>query len=549
MRKNKAKILLIVLLVIAVAVIWIKANAEGTEGSTSFSPSAGTIAAGEEVTVTASVNLSGEGSIYMMAGNISYDSSLFEWVSGGNDNGSSVAVAPYGNSVSVVFKAKAGVSGTGSFSFVNDSDFQVATNQSPTVLIYDNFAQGSCSVTVEDGGQQAATPVLDPTSLTLYVGTPGSISVANSSEVTISEWNSDNPSVATVSNGAVQAVSAGTANITAVSTDGVQSNVVLVTVLEQPIEPDAPSLQSITLEEGKTGTINVLNDVSIASWESNDTNVATVDENGNVTAGTVGTAVITATSTDGKTGTATVTVTAHEVPPVEGEIPVINVAAISLRVNETAQFTITNGVPVSWSSNNAGVAVIDSESGVVVAVSEGIATVTATSKEYPDRRASATVYVTKEVEEGAPIITPSGLVRLKIGETAQMSSDTVGSIWSSNNTFVVQVDQNGLLTAISVGDAKVTVTNPSTNKSTEFYVAVSDGTEPDSSGDENSSSSPSSTAGSTTGNANTVAGKGKTNSTAEEDVPATGESTVEMIVVLGIVTLVVAAIILRKKSK
>lgn len=118
-------------------------------------------------------------------------------------------------------------------------------------------------------------------------------------------WKSDNMNIATVKNGVVRAVGAGTTKITATTADGSISATCNITVSKKIIEVTGISLNSasITMLEGEkqmlTATISPSNATDKGvKWTSSDTNVATVS-NGTVTAVGSGTAVITAETADG----------------------------------------------------------------------------------------------------------------------------------------------------------------------------------------------------------------------------------------------------------
>lgn len=118
-------------------------------------------------------------------------------------------------------------------------------------------------------------------------------------------WESDNMNVATVKNGVVKAVSAGTAKITVTAVDGSVSATCNVTVSKKTVGVIGVSLNktSITLTEGEkqtlAATVSPLDatDKSV-QWTSSNTRVATVS-NGTVTAVGEGTAVITVQTNDG----------------------------------------------------------------------------------------------------------------------------------------------------------------------------------------------------------------------------------------------------------
>ena len=125
------------------------------------------------------------------------------------------------------------------------------------------------------------------------------------------------------------------------------------------------------------------------SWSSSDTQVATVSENGLVTGVNRGTATVTATA-GGKSATCQVTVT--------WEVQSVTVSPATLtmtKVGETVQLTATvapeGAGEAVWSSSDEAVATVSSE-GLVTAVGQGNAIITATAGEK-----TATCEVTVEI--------------------------------------------------------------------------------------------------------------------------------------------------------
>lgn len=115
------------------------------------------------------------------------------------------------------------------------------------------------------------------------------------------------------------------------------------------------------------------------TWKSSDENIVKVDKNGNVTAISLGTATVTAVSTDGgKTATCTVTVSV----PVE-KIQ-INKSSLSFRRGDSEKLTAevfpadATEKTVSWTSSDSSIAKVDS-TGSVIAVGRGTATIVAAS--------------------------------------------------------------------------------------------------------------------------------------------------------------------------
>ena len=151
-----------------------------------------------------------------------------------------------------------------------------------------------------------------------------SISIGNSEQLIVTytpnnankgkaiTWISDKPSVATVSNGLVSGVAAGTATITATSEDGFTSKcTVTVSAVEVTSISLTPASQNLSV--GATKQLEATISPSNASdktltWTSSNSSVASVSSSGLVTANAVGNATITAKSNNGKTGTCSINV-------------------------------------------------------------------------------------------------------------------------------------------------------------------------------------------------------------------------------------------------
>ena len=218
-------------------------------------------------------------------------------------------------------------------------------------------------------------------------------------------WSSNNEAVATVdANGTVTAKSAGTAVITATSTNGKSAGCTVTVEKKQiPVTEVRLSESTVGIVEGSTYklTATVLpgntTDSKNVSWSSSNSEVATVDANGTVTAKSAGTAVITATSKNGKSAGCTVTVSRKEIPITEISL---DKSSATLTEGETTTLVATvlpenttYGKSVKWSSSNVAVATVDLM-GKVTAKSAGTAVITATSEN--GKTASCTVTVNKK---------------------------------------------------------------------------------------------------------------------------------------------------------
>ena len=174
-------------------------------------------------------------------------------------------------------------------------------------------------------------------------------------------WSSSNSAVATVdANGTVTAKSAGTAIITATSENGMTASCT-ITVEKKliPITEVCLDKSSATLTEGDTATLTatVLPENTTyskdVSWSSNNSEVAAVDANGTVTAKSVGTTIITATSENGKSASCTITVNKKDtytgLRDVDGQLKYFNNGNIDTTYTgfadyECNRYYVSNGV-------------------------------------------------------------------------------------------------------------------------------------------------------------------------------------------------------------
>lgn len=137
-----------------------------------------------------------------------------------------------------------------------------------------------------------------------------------SGEASTPVWSSDDETVATVAGGVVTGVAAGTATIKAELADGTYATAEVTVVRNDEIKSITLDKRNITLytgDENNTYTlVATIEGGSQASkavtWTSANPAVATVDENGKVTAVAEGSTKVTATAADGKTAEVTVNV-------------------------------------------------------------------------------------------------------------------------------------------------------------------------------------------------------------------------------------------------
>ncbi len=158
---------------------------------------------------------------------------------------------------------------------------------------------------------------------------------------------------------------------------------------------------------------------------------------------------------------------------------------IAIGASETLTATITpanaDNQAVTWSSNNTAVATVN-QTGKVTGVSAGTATITVTTQ---DGNKTATCTVTVPDPSADPVaVTGVSLNKtstsLTVGATETLTATVAPAnatnqavTWSSNNTAVASVDQNGKVTGVSAGTATITVTTQDGNKTAMCTVTVS----------------------------------------------------------------------------
>ena len=331
---------------------------------------------------------------------------------------------------------------------------------------------GKVEVT-EDVKIGVTSVTLDKTDLTLDVNGTAKLNAtvkpddATTKTVT---WKSDNEGVAIVdNNGNVTAKAAGTATITA-TVDG-KSASCKVTVNGQTTVPVASvKLNQTTLEliAGKEATLTATvkpDDATnkTVTWSSNNETVATVDNNGKVTAKAAGEAIITAKVGD-KQATCNVKVTAAEVAV---ESVTLDQSSLELIAGKEATLTATvkpesaTDKTVTWTSDKLEIAAV--EGGTVTAKAEGTATITVTTVDG-GKTATCKVTVTPKT---VPVssIQVQGAASIYVGDTAKLTATITPDgasnkavTWDSQNKDIATVDQQGNVKALKAGTATITAT-------------------------------------------------------------------------------------------
>ena len=255
------------------------------------------------------------------------------------------------------------------------------------------------------------------------------------------QWTSSNKNVATVEKGEVKAVGVGTATITA-SLAG-KSDTVKVTV-NNPLTGITLDQTTLALEKNQSATLKVkynpedTTDSKTVKWESSDSAVAKVDQNGKVTALKDGTATIKATV--GKF-TAECAVTVKRVPLTGISL---DKTALELSKGQSSEAlkviynpaNTTDDKTVTWSSADEKIATV--KNGVVTAKATGTTKITATVGTH---KAECTVNVNAKLT--GIKVTPEK-VTVEKGQKANLSvaylpadtTDEKAVTWKSENENV-----------------------------------------------------------------------------------------------------------------
>lgn len=248
-------------------------------------------------------------------------------------------------------------------------------------------------------------------------------------------WKSSNTKVVTVNSaGRLTAVGNGSATITATAKDGSKKKVTCKVTVKIPtvVKVSRVSLNKNDLaltSKGQSYQLSASVAPSNASnksvkWTSGNPKVATVSSSGKVTAVANGNTTITATAADGS-GKKDICAVTVNIPKPADPTPtptpsVVKVSSVSLnpsslsltKKGQTARLSATvspsnaTNKSINWSSSNSNVATVNN--GVVTAVGNGSATITATAADGSGKKASCSITVNIPTTPDTQTITLAG---------------------------------------------------------------------------------------------------------------------------------------------
>ena len=357
------------------------------------------------------------------------------------------------NLINLVFNCEEGAEGTVTYTI---------TNQIFSTPLGQDVKAGVSTTTVTI--TEELTISLNKQTLIIPQGGTDTVkaTVANNTDNLPVTWSISPEGIATYTVGedgtvTVTGVTPGVTTLTA--TCGTKTATCEVTVYNFTIDPTEK-----TIKVGENFDINVTwqpegFDGTTITWASDNTAVATVDQNGKVTGVKAGTANVTA-SCGGITHTCVVTV----IQPTESIE--LNPSQKSIGVGESFDITATvtpddaSDKNITWTSSDpdvASVTVNDDGTVTVTGNKVGTVTITATIGEGDDA-----VTATCTVTIFSFTIDPTEKT-VKVGENFDINvtwqpegfaGETI--TWTSDNTDVATVDQNGKVTGVKPGTANVT---------------------------------------------------------------------------------------------
>ncbi len=238
--------------------------------------------------------------------------------------------------------------------------------------------------------------------------------------------------------GKITAKAAGTAKITAKIKNGEAA--CTVTVTKTTIQLNT---KKISLENGYSAKLTAkTSNGHPVTYRSDKKSIATVDENGYILAKKPGTATITAKA-DQTTAVCRVTVRKPTLT--------LNRQSVSLYRRQQARLSVkssSKSIP-KWKTNKKSVASV-SQSGVVTALKNGRATITVTVDGVCKTCEVTVKKPTVKFEENELTLAVGKKKTLKVSVSSGNKP-----VFSSSNTCIATVDENGVVTANDVGKAYI----------------------------------------------------------------------------------------------
>ena len=291
-------------------------------------------------------------------------------------------------------------------------------------------------------------------------------------------YKSNATKIATVdANGKITAVAEGNATITLSQAADNEHNgaelkfTVTVSDNRNPSDLTLNSNEEITVEKGATAQISVTCSNTL-TYTSGASSIATVDENGKITAVGYGTATITISdpgSTTNKPGTKTVTVNVPD-NRTESNLKVQN-DELTVDRNATVQINVTqHDGALTYRSVDEDIATVDAD-GVVTGLLAGEATIVVSDAGSETAKAGSinvTVTVNDTRAESQLAITSGTNIEIEMANSRTATITTSGAAgalsYESSDESIASVSAEGVITGKKAGTIEITVSDAGNNQ-------------------------------------------------------------------------------------
>lgn len=281
-------------------------------------------------------------------------------------------------------------------------------------------------------------------------------------------WSSANNDIATVDNtGNVYGVKVGTTIIKATATDGSGAYAECRVQVVTPVTKINFNDEKIDMNVGDKRTIEAHVEpdgatVKALRWESSAPSIATVDEDGEVTAVAQGKCKITAISTDGNEVKAVCTINVKA--SIVATAITLTPSTITFKAGESRNITaITTPIKITesiaWISSDSSVVAVNG-AGVLTGISEGTATITAYGTQS-GVQATCKVTVNSSITKATSIELNTNKMVMFVGDTRPLQyrllpTNSVEPVnWISSDISVATVNKDGVVTTVGPGKCKI----------------------------------------------------------------------------------------------
>lgn len=351
---------------------------------------------------------------------------------------------------------------------IGDATITVKSKEDPTM---------SATIAVTVTGVAITSVEISGLEDEIFIGATTTLTAAvspNTATQTV-DWSSSNESIATVTGGVVRGIAEGSVTITATSTEDVtKSDTYIIKV--NPVKVTGITVTPASKSLAVAGTVQLSATVEPSTatnktyiWSSSDETIATVSNDGLVTAVKIGSCTIKATAQDGSNvvGECAITVETTKVTSIT-----VLPATATLKVADTQTLTASvlpndaTDKSYVWSSSDEAIATVDA-TGKVTAVAKGSCSIKATAQDGSAVVGECAV----TVEDVMPTkITMATSLGFSVGDAAQTLTPTFDPAnttdqtvaWTTSDATVATVT-NGVVTPVGVGSCTITATSNADN--------------------------------------------------------------------------------------